>query len=257
MRKRITAVVVVKNEEGRIVNCLENLSWVDEIVVVDTGSTDRTVELAKGFTSKVYEIKFKGYGSAKNYGLSVASSEWILCLDADEQISSELRGEIEEILERGDPEGYYIPRKPFFLGKSVLHGGWYPGYVLRLFERGKGSFSCRKVHEEVELSGRVSYLRNPILHYTDPDLNHYLSKLNVYTSLAADELFEKGNVFRFFRLLCNPPFMFVKMYLFRLGFLDGMRGFLLAVLSAFHVFMKYAKLWERDCSTRDADTPDM
>lgn len=258
MSKRITAVIIVKNEEHQITYCLETLNWVDELVVVDTGSTDRTVELAKQFTPKVYEIEFKGYGHAKNYGIKMATGEWILSIDADERIPPELRREIQNILrEESDREGYYIARKPFFLGKPILHGGWYPGYVLRLFKREKGFFNSRRVHEEVKLSGRVSYLRHPILHYTDPNLNHYLDKMNLFTSLAADELAEKGERFRLFRLLCNPPFMFLKMYLLKLGFLDGMRGFLVAVLSAFHVFVKYAKLWERFGAKSDENTSDM
>jgi len=257
MRERITAVIIVKNEADHIEDCIQSVNWVDEIVVVDTGSTDETIQIAKRFTSNVYEIEFNGYGDAKNYGVSRATSEWILSLDADERISPQLRDEIELVLERPDREGYYISRKPFFLGKAIVHGGWYPGYVLRLFKRGRGVFSSHKVHEEVRLSGTASRLRNPILHQTDPSLNHYLAKLNTYTSLAADALFEKGSGFALVRLLCNPPFMFLKMYFFRLGFLDGVHGFLLAVLSAFHVFVKYAKLWERRRCEKDANTPDM
>ncbi len=258
MGERITAVIIVKNEEHQIMDCLQSLGWVDEIVVVDTGSTDRTVELAGRFASRVCKIEFKGYGDAKNYGVHMATGEWILSLDADERISPQLREEIEETLKReGDREGYYIPRKPFFLGKPIFHGGWYPAYVLRLFKRGEGFFNSRKVHEDVKLSGRVAYLKNHILHYTDPNLSHYLDKLNSYTSLAADELFSRHQSFRLFRLLCNPPFMFFKMYFFKLGFLDGMHGFLLAIFSTFHVFIKYAKLWERECAKKDADTPDM
>lgn len=257
-KQRITAVIITKNEEHQIMDCLVSVNWVDEIIVVDTGSTDRTVELAKQCASTVCEIEFKGYGDAKNYGVGAATGEWILSLDADERISPRLRREIEELLgEERDEEGYFISRKPFFLGKPIRHGGWYPGYVLRLFRRGKGYFSSRKVHEEVELSGRVSHLKSPILHYTDPDLSHYLGKLNFYTSLSADELSERSKSFRLFRLLCNPPFMFFKMYFLKLGFLDGIHGFLLAVFSAFHVFMKYAKLWERECAKEDADTSDM
>jgi glycosyltransferase involved in cell wall biosynthesis len=257
MRERIAAVIIVKNEEDHIQSCIESVNWVDEVVVVDTGSTDRTVDAAKRFTFNVYEIEFDGYGDAKNYGMSRATSEWILSLDADERISPQLRDEIEQVLEKPGRDGYYIPRKPFFLGKAIVHGGWYPGYVLRLFRKSKGVFSSRRVHEEVELTGSTSRLRNPILHHTDPSLNHYLAKMNTYTSLATDVLLEEGSFFRLFRLLCNPPFMFLKMYFFKLGFLDGMHGFLLAVLSAFHVFVKYAKLWERERSRNDADTTDM
>jgi glycosyltransferase involved in cell wall biosynthesis len=244
--KCISAVIVVRNEESQITDCLNELNWLGEIVVVDTGSTDRTVELAKRITSHVYEKEFCGFGDAKNYGLRHATGSWIISLDADERIPAELREEIEEAVRMEDAkDGYYIPRKPFFLGRPIRHGGWFPGHVMRLFRRGKGACTFRKVHEEVLLTGEAGYLKNCILHHTDPNLYHYLIKLNHYTTLAAEELVENKASFRFFRLLCGPPFMFVKMYFIKLGFLDGMRGFLLAVLSACHVFVKYAKLWER------------
>jgi glycosyltransferase involved in cell wall biosynthesis len=254
----ITAVVIVKDEEHQLAACLESIAWVDEIIVVDTGSKDGTVELARRYTPNLYEIEFEGYGHAKSYGLEMASSEWILSLDADERISPSLRDEIRNLIDRpGDVDGYLIPRTPFFLGKAIRHGGWYPAHVLRLFRRGKGSFSQRRVHEEVILSGSCLRLKNPILHYTDPDLTHYMRKLNLYTSLSAAELVEKRKEFALSRLLLRPPFMFLKMYLFRLGFLDGLQGFLLAALSSVHVFLKYAKHWEMLSSTHNADTPDL
>jgi len=257
MGEIVTAVIITRNEEHQILECLNSIAWVDEVVVVDTGSRDRTVELAKHWSARVYEIEFTGYGEAKNYGLRMARGDWILSIDADERVSPELRNEIEQKLHSGaDREGYYVPRRAIFLGQPILHGGWYPGYVLRLFRREKGVFDARKVHEGVKVDGAVGYLRSPILHFTDPSLKHYLEKLNVYTSLAAEEVRDRSGSGQLFHLLCSPLFMFVKMYFLRLGLLDGMHGFVLAVCSAFHVFIKHAKIWEAS-RDRDANTPDM
>ena len=257
MRGRITAVIVARNEERQIMDCLNGLRWVDEIVMVDTGSTDATVEMARRSISKVYEIEFRGFGDAKNYGVRHATGDWILSLDADERIPAELKEEIEHVIGSADAnDGYYIPRKPFFLGHPIRHGGWYPGHVLRLFRKGKGTFTPQKVHEEVFLNGEIGYLKSPIVHCTDPDLHHYLTKLNRYTSLGADDLVGRKRRFRLFQLLSHPPYMFLRMYFLKLGFLDGMPGFVLAVLSACHVFVKYAKLWERESGVDDGNRAD-
>jgi glycosyltransferase involved in cell wall biosynthesis len=256
--ERITAVVIVRDEEEQLGACLETVIWVDEIVVVDTGSRDGTVEVARRYTTKIAEIQFEGYGHAKNYGVDMATSEWVLSLDADERISEDLRDEIRDLLE-GSPagDGYLIPRLPFFLGKPIRHGGWYPAYVLRLFRRDSGSFTHRKVHEEAVVRGTVLRLAHPILHYTDPDLSHYLKKVNHYTSLSAEEMSESRKPFRLWWLLLRPPYTFLKMYLLKRGFRDGLHGFVLAVLSSVHVFLKYAKYWEVSSVERDADSPDM
>ncbi|MGB2867158.1 MAG: glycosyltransferase family 2 protein [Bacteroidota bacterium] len=242
----LSAVVITKNEERNIRECLSTLDWVDEIIVVDGGSTDRTVSLAKKSTKKVYVRPWKGYGSAKNYAQSKAKGEWILWLDADERVTSDLREEIEGTLKSSTAEvsGFDMPRKAFFLGKWIKHCGWYPGRVTRLFRRSSGKFTEDRVHERLLIQGKTLSLREDLLHYTDPNLFHYFDKFNRYTSFAAEDLQNQGRRFSYATLLLNPFWVFVKMYILKRGFLDGIQGFILCVLSSCYVFTKYAKLWE-------------
>ena len=242
----ISAVVITKNEERNIRECLASLDWVDEIIVVDAGSTDRTVSLAKKSTKKVYVRPWEGYGEAKNFALSRAKGDWILWLDADERVPPELREEIKDTLKSSAAEvsGFDMPRKAFFLGKWIRHCGWYPGRVTRLFRRSSGKFTEDKVHERLLVRGKTLSLREDLLHYTDPNLFHYFDKFNRYTSFAAEDLQKQGRRFSYATLLLNPVWIFVKMYVLKRGFLDGIQGFILCVLSSCYVFTKYAKLWE-------------
>jgi glycosyltransferase involved in cell wall biosynthesis len=243
----LSAIVITKNEEGNIRECLESIKWANEIVIVDAGSTDRTVEIAKEYTSKIFNRPWDGYGAAKNYGLSQCTGNWILSLDADERVTSELQKEILSVLSSVHQQvaALSIPRHANFLGTWINHCGWYPGRITRVFRRSAGRFTEAKVHEGLEIQGVVIPLRSDLLHYTDPDLKHYFEKFNRYTSLAAEELTERKKRFSLFKLVVNPLWVFVKMYIFRLGFLDGIPGLILCVLSANYVFTKYAKLWER------------
>jgi glycosyltransferase involved in cell wall biosynthesis len=224
---------------------LESVGWADEIVVVDSYSTDDTREIASAFTDKIHQLRWSGFGPAKEYAKGKATGDWILSVDADEVVSEKLREEIQRIVEsQGSLNGYFIPRRSNFLGRWMQHGGWYPDLVLRLFKKEKGSFTDRVVHEEVRVSGRTGRLRNDLLHYTDPDFDHYLKKLNRYTSLDALRLFREGSRAGVLDVLFRPVLAFVKMYFFKLGFLDGLPGLILAVSSSFHVFSKYVKLWQ-------------
>jgi glycosyltransferase involved in cell wall biosynthesis len=241
---KISAVIITRNEEKNIKRCLSSIDWVDEIVVVDSGSTDDTKKIASEFTQRVFDIKWEGFGKAKNFAKDKASYQWILSVDADEIITQDLKEEIQRIAKSEDSfDGYYVPRKSNFLGKWIKHGGWYPDYVLRLFKKDKAKFSQSMVHEKVEVNGGIGYLRNPLWHYTDPNFDHYLEKLNRYTSLAAEELFRKGKRAKLFDVVFRPLAVFFKMYFVKKGFWDGFSGFILAVSSAFHVFSKYVKLW--------------
>lgn len=241
---KISAVIITRNEERNIKRCLSSIDWVDEIVVVDSGSTDDTKKIASEFTQRVFDIKWEGFGKAKNFAKDKASYQWILSVDADEIITQDLKEEIQRITKSEDSlDGYYVPRKSNFLGKWIKHGGWYPDYVLRLFKKDKAKFNQSMVHEKVEVNGRIGYLRNPLWHYTDPNFDHYLEKLNRYTSLAAEELFRKGKRAKLFDVVFRPLAVFFKMYFVKKGFWDGFSGFILAVSSAFHVFSKYVKLW--------------
>jgi len=241
----LSVLVITKNEEKNIVECLETVRWADEIVVVDGGSTDKTVVLAGTITPKVFERKWDGYGAAKNFGLTQCTSEWVLWLDADERVPEELTDEIRKTIQSNPSQnGFEVPRRANFLGSWINHCGWYPGYVCRLFRRTRGRFTEQKVHERLEVEGEVGRLSSDLLHYTDPSLAHYFEKFNRYTSLAAEELYEKGERFGLLQLLIRPPWVFFRMYVLRAGFLDGLPGFVLCTLSSFYVFTKYAKLWE-------------
>jgi len=243
---KLSAVVITKNEEKNVRECLASVSWADEIIVVDAGSTDRTLDIVKEFTQKVYSRPWDGYGAAKNFGLTQCSGEWILSVDADERVTQELREEILGKLSKIDQKviAFSVPRRANFLGKWIYHCGWYPGRITRVFRRSAGRFTDEKVHERLETNGKTVSLQSDLLHYTDPNLKSYFEKFNKYTSLAAEELLDCRKRFSLVKLIINPIWIFFRMYILRLGFLDGIPGFILCVLSANYVFTKYAKLWE-------------
>jgi glycosyltransferase involved in cell wall biosynthesis len=242
----LSVIVITKNEERNIRACLDSVTWANEVVVVDSGSTDNTITIAKEFTSKVYLRTWKGFSAAKNYALQQATGEWVLWLDADERVTPELQNEIQTVIEadQKDIAAYSMPRKANFLGSWINHCGWYPGRVVRLFRRTSGVFPDTKVHEHLEVKGHIGRLSSDLLHYTDPDLFHYYEKYNRYTSLAAEELIAREKRFHLGKLIFNPLWIFIKMYILRLGFLDGISGLILCTCSANYVFTKYAKLWE-------------
>ncbi|MBI3802817.1 MAG: glycosyltransferase family 2 protein [Nitrospirae bacterium] len=242
-RPPISVTVITRDEAGEIDACLSSVAWADEIVVVDSGSTDRTVEIAKRFTGKVFHHPWEGYARQKNWAVAQASHDWILSLDADERVSPALREEIERAIGAPSPAaGYLIPRKNFFLGHWIRHGGWSPDYVLRLFQRKEGRFLDRKVHEAVSVDGPVGRLKTPLEHYTYRSLEAYFERMERYSTLAAEELFERGKKANALDLTLRPWTTFIRMYLLRLGFLDGWDGFLLARLYSRYTYFKYAKL---------------
>jgi glycosyltransferase involved in cell wall biosynthesis len=241
----LTVITLTLNEERNIADCLAGVRWADELIVVDSGSTDRTVEIARQHTDHIYTIAWTGYGAARNFALDRAHGDWVLWLDADERMTEELAAEIRSVLASPTgAAGYQVARRAYFLGRWIKHCGWYPSRVTRLFRRGQGRFSETRVHEQLLTEGNIGMLHSDLLHYTDPDLRHYLAKFNMYTTLAAADMRAAGRRCTVFDLLVRPPFLFMKMYLIRLGFLDGLHGLILSVLSAAYVFTKYAKLWE-------------
>jgi glycosyltransferase involved in cell wall biosynthesis len=249
----LSVIVITKNEERNIVDCLESVRWANELVVVDGGSDDKTVDLARRYTQKVYAKAWDGYAASKNFALQQCTGDWVLWLDADERVTEALSKEIQDALGQGVVgfAGFEVSRKAFFLGKWIKHCGWYPGYVLRLFRRGAGEWSNKRVHEHLKIDGKTGRLNADLLHYTDPNLWHYFEKLNRYTTLAAEDLTESGERFRMSQLTMRPAWLFLRMYFLKLGFLDGVQGFILCVLSSCYVFTKYAKLWElTDSKTR-------
>jgi glycosyltransferase involved in cell wall biosynthesis len=243
---KLSATVITRDEERNIARCLAALDFADEIVVVDSGSSDRTVELARQYTDKVLVNPWPGHKQQKNFAIDISSGDWILSVDADEEITPGLRADILAAREAGfaGVDGYFIPRRSLFLGRWIAHCGWYPDYHLRLFRKDRGRFGGQNPHDKVELDGRTARFANPMRHYTYPTLESYLERLNSYTSIAARELAGRGTRFRLRQVLLSPAATFCKMYLLKAGFLDGMEGVLLSILSAYYVFVKYLKLWE-------------
>ncbi len=242
----LSVIVITKNEAHNIVDCLESVKWADEIIIVDAQSKDATVEIAKKYTDKIFVQPWLGFAEAKQFAVQHATNDWILWLDADERVLPELALEIQQLIEHQPKEAAFtVARRAYFLGKWIKHSGWYPGRVPRLFHKERASFNSAAVHEGLDIRGAIGELQNDLLHFTDPNLYHYVAKFNRYTTLASEELFKKNKHFTLADVLVRPSWFFIRMYFFRLGFLDGVQGLLLAILSSMYVFTKYAKLWER------------
>jgi glycosyltransferase involved in cell wall biosynthesis len=241
----LSVVIITRNEESNIARCLRSVKMADEIIVADSGSTDRTIEIARNMGALVISIPWTGYGQSKREAVDKASGKWILSLDADEVISPELADEISDIVgHKSEFAGYFIKRKTNFLGKWIYHCGWYPDYLLRLFKKSQGNFDNNVVHEQVILEGRTGYLKSEILHYSYTSLEQYFEKSNNYTTLGAEEIFGQGKRAEWYHLTIKPLAAFFKHYFAKLGFLDGMTGFIISCLSSSAVFTKYIKLRE-------------
>ena len=248
-REPLSVCIVCCDEEDSIRDCLESVRWADEIVVVDSGSEDRTLDIVREYTGRIEFRAWTGYTDQKNHAVGLAGHDWVLCLDADERVSPELADEIRDELKRiaaGEARacGYAFPRRTFYLGRWIRHGGWYPDRKLRLFDRRRGRWTGLRLHERVEVDGPTAQLKGDLLHYTYRDIADHLGRMNEFTTLAAGEMVERGKGMPLVRMLINPPFRFLRMFIFRLGFLDGVTGFIIAVLASYYVFLKYAKLRE-------------
>lgn len=249
---RISAVIITKNEEANLPRCLDSVKFVNELIIIDSDSTDRTIEIAESYGAKVYRPEWKGFGPAKQEGVDRASCEWILSIDADEEVPAELADEIQAIVnDERALNGYYMPRKTQFLGRWIKHCGWYPDYILRLFKKSTGRFDGAVVHEKVIVEGETGYLRHDLLHYSYPSLEQYLKKSNLYTTLGAKSAYDRGKRSRLFDTTIRPAASFVAHYVGRQGFLDGWAGFVLSVLSAVAVLNKYSKLRELERKEKD------
>ncbi len=273
---QLSVVVITFNEEANLGRTLASVQPLiadgkGEIIVVDSGSTDRTVEIAKSFGAKVFVEEWKGYATQKNSAIDKATGEWILSLDADEELDSEL---IEELTGRGDdpllqsgshqwcltpgqgtasreiikgePIGFFVRRKNYFIGRWIRHGGFWPDPKLRLFHRGKGRFENRTVHEDIQIDGPTRLIQyGTLLHHSYPTLSDYIEHMNRYSSLGAEMVVAKGKVrFSFINIVLRPLFTFIYNYFLRLGFLDGREGLLLHLYHSIYVSWKYAKAWE-------------
>jgi glycosyltransferase involved in cell wall biosynthesis len=246
----LTAIVITRNEEANIAGCLESVAFADEIVVVDSGSTDRTVELARAAGAKVaVHADWPGFGPQKNRALALATQDWVLSIDADERVTPQGREEILRAIgdnarpDTSQYDAWDMPRRSSFCGQYIAHSGWYPDRVTRLFRRGRGRFSDDLVHERVVVDGRVGRLRSDLLHTTYPDVETMLAKLDRYSSASAQAMFDRGARSSLAGAIVRGLWAFVRTYVLRLGVLDGRMGFVLAVSVAETTYYKYLKLW--------------
>ena len=241
----ITAVIITLNEEDKINDCLSSVRFCDEVIIVDSGSNDRTEEIAREHNATFLFQSWLGYGPQKQFAVEQASNNWVLCLDADEVISPELYHSIVETdFESADYAGYKMPRRNHFMGRALLYGEGYPDMSLRIFNIKHGSWSEDEVHECVEVTGSIGTLKGDILHYSEESITTYLSKQNRYTELQARALFRRKKFTTPIRCVASPLARFIKYYFLRLGFLDGLPGFVHINISCFNAFCKYAKLLE-------------
>jgi glycosyltransferase involved in cell wall biosynthesis len=245
-------VVITKNEEANIQDCLRSVQWANELIVVDAESRDRTVALARACGATVFVRSWPGFGLQKNFGMAQASSDWILILDADERVTDELRGEVRTCLERwrpGAPVAYRIPRRNFFYGAWVRGGGVYPDYQVRLFRRGIAQYNDVEVHENLIVEGEIGTLTGHLDHYTERRIQDHFRKFGLYTTLAAREKAKRVRTVRWIDLVFRPLVVLVKTYVVKQGFRDGVRGLIVCVFASMYTFVKYAKVWD---ATRQA-----
>lgn len=240
----VSIVIVTKNEEANIEAALDSVKDAAEIVVIDSLSSDRTVEICRKYTDKVLQKEWEGYAKQKQAAVDLAVSPWVFILDADERFTPELKAEVINAVKEDSHDGFYVPRKNFFMGRWVRHGGWWPDYTLRLFRKNSGYVEDREVHEKVVVKGSAAYLKNPLVHYTYNSVSDYLKRMDVYSTLAAKELKKDRVVPNVLDFLMRPLVTFIKMFFLRFGFLDGRYGLVLAMLYSYYTFLKYAKTWE-------------
>lgn len=243
----LAVVVVARDEEDRIGDCLASVSWADElVVVVDAATTDRTAEIAREHGASVVVRPWAGFVEQKNFALERATCPWVLSLDADERVSPRLAAEIREAIGAApaDVTAADFPRRTFYLGRWIAHGGWYPDRKTRLVRRGRGRWTGSELHERLEAQGRTIALGGDLLHHTYRDLSDHLRRIDRYTSETARAWVAAGRRASIAAALVSPPLKFIKMYLLQAGFLDGAPGLFIAALGGYYVFLKHAKHWE-------------
>jgi glycosyltransferase involved in cell wall biosynthesis len=248
---KLTVTVITRDESAHIAAALQSVAWADEIIVIDSGSTDDTVAIARRHATRVEVRDWPGYSAQKNYAADAASNDWILSLDADERVTPELGAEIRSLLE-DEPaaRGYRMPRVTRYLGRWIRSTDWYPDYQLRLYDRRAGRWNARRVHESVELHGddrhrQAGVLRHELEHYAYRDISHHLATIDRYTTLAAEQWLAEGRRTSALEALVHPPLAFFRNYILRGGIKDGAAGLLVSILNSYYVFLKLAKLWER------------
>lgn len=249
MKLPLSLVVITLNEERNIERCVRSVPFASEILIIDSGSQDQTLKIAEKLSAKVLQRAWSGYGPQKKFGTEQAQFDWVLSLDADEVLSPELAEELLQAWTDLDPRtGYEMPRKSFHLGRWIEFGGWFPDYQLRLYNRKFSNWPDSRIHERVQAE-HVKRFRSPILHYVFRDLAHQVETNNKYSTLLAEKDIQQGKRFSIFKLIFKPWVKFLENYFWKLGFRDGLPGFLVAVSAAYSVFLRWAKIWE---STRMA-----
>lgn len=242
---QLTVTVITRNESANIDAALASVSWADEVIVVDSESTDDTAAIARRRGARVEVRPWPGYGAQKNYAASIAAHNWILSLDADERVPAALATEIRALLASDPPRrGYRMPRLTFYLGRWIRGTDWYPDYQLRLYDRRAGTWMDRRVHESVRLDGQPGTLRHALEHFAYRDISHHLATIDRYTTLAAEQMATAGRSPSAAELLIHPPFAFVRNYVLRRGFMVGSAGLIVSVLNSYYVFLKLAKARE-------------
>lgn len=242
----VSVTIICFNEERNIRRCLESAKWADEIIVVDSLSQDKTIEIAREYTKSVFQRAWTGYVDQKNYALSKAQGDWIFNLDADEEIPVALKEEILSEISKSDAlDGYRMPRRSFYQDRWIHHSGFYPDKQLRFFRREKGLWVGGRIHERVEIRGRIGILKNDLLHYPYKNtITGQLQTVNSFSTLLAEDMHERGKHYHSALLLTRPILKFIEVYFLKLGLLDGLAGFIIAVTSAYAIFVRYVKLKE-------------
>jgi len=246
-RPPISVTIITLNEEKNLSRAIKSVAWADEILVVDSGSSDRTVEIAKNLGARVISNSWPGYGQQKNFAQEKAENDWILNIDADEAVSAELARLIQDSTAQANgsgPYGFYFPRKTFYLGRWIRHGGWYPNYLVRLAHRKHATWTEPSVHEELKVSGPTQELPEPLLHYTFSSIQEQILTNLRYARLGSERLKEKGKSPSRIKLVWKPIGKFIETYLIKGGFLDGLPGFIISINAAHSMFLKYAYLYE-------------
>jgi glycosyltransferase involved in cell wall biosynthesis len=247
-RPPVSVTLITLNEEQNLARAIQSVKWADEVIVVDSGSTDRTVEVARQMGAKVFFNPWPGYGCQKNYAQRQASHDWVLNIDADEAVSSELAFEIQQALsglgDGAQVRGFSFPRKTFYLGRWIKHGGWYPNYLVRLADRRAARWSEPQVHEALEVDGEVRVLQSPLDHFSFSSIQDQIMTNLTFSRLGSQDLARKGKRPSLFKLVVKPIGKFVETYFLKRGFMDGLPGFIISVNAAHSMFLKYAYLLE-------------
>ncbi|MDD3044935.1 MAG: glycosyltransferase family 2 protein [Candidatus Delongbacteria bacterium] len=246
MNNKLSIAIITKNEELNIGRCLNSVSWADEIIVVDSGSTDKTIDICTEHNCKIILTDWLGFAKTKQLAVDNCRNDWVLVLDADEVITEPLKFKIETILNNPEVSGYKIKRSSFYLGKMIKHCGWDKDYTLRLFDKNKGRFNEKLVHESVKIeNGNIGVIEEVMFHYTYQNITHHVNKINQYTTLSAENMFLNSKSYTLIGGLFRAFWGFFKMYILKLGFMDGIEGFILSINSSYYIFLKYSKLWEK------------